>query len=52
MRADLAREEIGLVSFETAQGGGGGIAGRPDVYIATAVVSGTFGGSPPFAPVS
>jgi hypothetical protein len=42
MRRHLARkdafEDIGPVSFEAAQGGGSGIAGRPDVYIATAVV--------------
>jgi hypothetical protein len=44
MCADLARqdtvEEIGPVSFETAQGGGGGTAGRAlrNVYIAIAVV--------------
>ena len=41
MRADLARqdtvEEIGPVSFETAQGGGG-IACWPDVYIGLAIV--------------
>ena len=58
MRADLARqdtvEEIGPVSFETAQRGGSGVTGRAlkNVYIAIAVVH-IFGPSsrPAFCPI-